>query len=134
MSLREDLKKVLIQVLLLLLLNSRLRLDSRLLLNSRLTMCPQKRHKKSTTCASMKLVLRLQVGSRLRYCLLDRRENRGDSRWGELLREEGNSCRGNGGCYSLLGLKGVEGARLLCRWAGGKQGRREVPWSLHGRG
>ena len=48
---------------------------------------------------------------RLGYCLLDRWE----SRWGKLLREEGNSCRGNEGCYSLLGLKGVEGARLLCR-------------------
>ena len=103
---RESLKKVLVQVLL---LDSRLLLYSWLLLqNSRLTVCPKKRlRKKATTTASMKLGLVV--------------EGRG-----ELLRKEGSRSR-EGSSYSWLGLKG-KGARLLYRGKGGRdQGRSRGP-------
>ena len=84
--------KILIQVLL---------LDySLLLLDSRLNLSPKTR---STRVG-------LVVGSRQRRRVLNRREDRSNSRWKELLHRSSK-----GGCYSWLGLREVGGTRLLCR-------------------
>ena len=95
-----------------------------LLLDSSLTLSPQKRLKKRSTRVE------LVVGSRRRHRVLNRRENRSDSCWEELLRRERSS---KGGCYSWLGLREAGGTRLLCREEGGRhQGRSRGPWGLIG--
>ena len=102
--------KILIQVLL---------LDSSLLLlDSRLNLSPKKRSTK----------VGLVVGSRRRRRVLNRREDRSDSRWKELLHRSNK-----GGCYSWLGQRKGRGTRLLCRGEGGRhEGRSRGPWGLVG--
>ena len=104
--------KILIQVLLL--------ESSLLLLNSRLNLSPKTR---STRVG-------LVVGSMQRRRVLNRREDRSNSRWKELLHRSSK-----GGCYSWLGLREAGGTttRLLCREEGGRhKGRSRDPWGLIG--